>query len=356
MANPSRRYILHADLDAFYASVEQRDNPSLKGRPVVVGGPPETRGVVAAASYEARKYGVHSAMPMRTAFRLCPELVRVSPRFAKYGEVSGQVMGIFRAVTPLVQPLSLDEAYLDISEQVAMGAERDVARDIKAAVRRDTELVVTIGGGTSKTVAKIASQLAKPDGLLLVEAGAERDFLAPLDVDFLWGVGPKTAGLLKHHGVNTIGDVAGCDKGWLLQTLGKRGPELRQRALGADQERVTPFQETKSVSAEVTMAIDVGEEPLMVEHVERLAHRVASRLLSGGLTGRTVSVKLRLADFTTFTRQTTLTTPTDDEEIILHAALELMQEELRPSRKFRLVGLGVSNFMADFQLALLPMS
>ena len=345
-------YILHVDLDAFYASVEQRDNPQLIGKAVVVGGPPESRGVVAAASYEARKYGIHSAMPMRTALRLCPDLVRVSARFRRYGEVSRQVMGILRDLTPLVEPLSLDEAYLDITELVSPEDVNEAAQGLKARVRQETGLAVTIGGGTSKTVAKIASQAAKPDGLLLISPGEERQFLAPLDVEMLWGVGPKTAALLKAHGVNTIGDLASCDGHWLLENLGKRGPELQARGVGIDPQPVTTRHETKSVSAESTMPQDVNDQALLSEQMEGLAREVAARLERGGLKGKTVYVKLRLADFTTFTRQTTLPAPTSEADAISQVARNLLLRELRPGRSFRLIGVGVTNFQETFQLSL----
>ncbi len=348
------RYILHADLDAFYASVEELDDPRLRGQPVVVGGPPESRGVVAAASYAAREYGIHSAMPMVTALRLCPDLVRVSARFGRYRELSRQVMDIFLRVTPLVEPLSLDEAYLDISQQVARAQVRQVASDLRDALRRETGLAVTIGGGTSKSVAKIASQRAKPDGLLLVKPGAERSFLAPLEVDNLWGVGPKTAAVLRSEGITTIGQLAACDEIWLRRSFGKRGPELRNRSVGIDDEEVTPHRDVKSVSAEVTMASDVDREAALLERMEELAHRVTLRLQRGGLKGRTVWVKLRLSDFTTFTRQKTLPAATDDAEVILGEARELLRRQLQPGRRYRLVGLGVGNFQADYQLALLP--
>ena len=346
------RYILHADLDAFYASVEQRDNPALEGRPVVVGGAPETRGVVAAASYEARRYGIRSAMPMRSALRLCPDLVRVPPRFDRYRELSRQVMDIFRALTPLIEPLSLDEAYLDISEQVPAPEVQGAARKLKAEVRRATGLVVTIGGGVSKTVAKVASQVAKPDGLLLVKQGEECAFLAPLKIDMLWGVGPKTAAALEERGVRTIGQLAACDDAWLSQAFGRRGPELKERALGRDRDPVRPHRETKSVSAEVTMPTDVESERILVEHIDDLASRVAGQLRSKRLKGRTVRIKLRLADFTTFTRQATLPTPTDDEEAIRSAARGLLRRELRPGRRFRLLGVGVAGFSDIYQMAL----
>ena len=253
------RYILHADLDAFYASVEQHDNPALRGRPVAVGGPPEARGVVAAASYEARHHGVRSAMPMRTALRLCPELVRVSARFDRYREVSQAVMGIFHDLTPLVEPLSMDEAYLDVSAQVPPEHLEKTGRDLKARVREVTGLAVTIGGGTSKSVAKIASQQAKPDGLLLVAPGTEEAFLAPLEVSMLWGVGPVTTAMLNRMGIRTIAELAARDQEWLRKALGTRGPELQRRARGQDHDPVVPTRETKSVSAETTLAQDVSD-------------------------------------------------------------------------------------------------
>ena len=343
------RYILHADLDAFYASVEQKDNPQLRGKPVVVGGPPESRGVVAAASYEARKFGIHSAMPMRTAARLCHSLVRVSPRFQRYGEVSAQIMGLFSELTPLVEPLSLDEAYMDVSEEPDF---EEVARRLKNKIREVTGLAVTIGGGTSKTVAKVASQLGKPDGMLLIRQGDERSFLAPLKVVVLTGVGPKTASLLKSHGVNTVGDIAACDVEWLRTYLGVKGPVLRDRALGIDNNPVTPHRETKSVSAETTLSRDTGNLEEINSHIRDLSERVAAHLRRSKLKGRTVKLKLRLSDFTTFTRQTTMRIPTDDPDLIHQAAMQLLTREYRTDHSFRLFGVGVSKFEDSGQLPL----
>ena len=348
------RYILHADLDAFYASVEQLDNPQYRGRPLVVGGSPEERGVVAAASYEARRYKIHSAMPMRTAMRLCQELIRVSPRFDRYHEMSGMVMDIFLQLTPLVEPLSMDEAYLDISTEVPQESVDNVARKLRARVKDRTGLVVSIGGGASKTVAKVASQLAKPDGLLLVEPGGEQAFLAPLQVSILSGIGPKTAEVLQGHGVTTVGDLSVCNPGWLQQTLGKRGLELKERAMGIDHSRVSSHRETKSISSEETMSLDVGEEADLVKRVERMAHGVAARLQKSQLTGKTITIKLRLADFTTLTRQRTLPASTSDADIIAPMACDLLRRELHSGRKFRLVGVGVSGFQESQQLPLFP--
>ena len=350
------RYVLHADLDAFYASVEQLDNPALRGRPVAVGRSPEERGVVAAASYEARKFNVRSAMPMRTALRLCPELVRVNPRFSRYGELSREVMAQFEVLTPLVQPLSLDEAYMDVSAEAQWDGMQEVAGGLKARVMERTGLVVSIGGGTSKTVAKIASQLSKPDGLLLVEPGTERETLAPLGVGILNGVGAKTAETLRAHGVATLGDLAARDAEWLRQTFGRRGPELRERAMGIDDSAVSSERETKSVSSEETMSRDTGEESELVRRVEELARGVARRLRRHELAGKTITLKLRLSDFTTLTRSRTLRAPTADAEVIAPVACDLLRRELAPVRRFRLVGVGVSGFQdADApQLPLFP--
>ncbi len=348
------QYILHADLDAFYASVEQMDNPQHRGHPLVVGGSPEERGVVAAASYEARKYKIHSAMPMRTAMRLCPTLIRVRPRFDRYHEISRKVMDIFLDLTPLVEPISLDEAYLDISAKVPREKIADIARELRLRVKNEIGLVVSIGGGSSKTVAKVSSQLAKPDGLLLVDTGGEQSFLAPLKVSILSGVGPKTTEVLHGHGITTVGDLSICNPAWLHQALGKRGTELRERALGIDHNRVSPHRETKSISAETTMPQDVEEESELVKKIEKMALSITSRLQRAGLAGKTVTIKLRLADFTTLTRQITLPTPTSESNVIATVACDLLHREMHPERKFRLVGVGVSGFQEPQQLPLFP--
>jgi DNA polymerase-4 len=339
------RWILHADLDAFYASVEQMDNPELRGKPVVVGGSPETRGVVAAASYEARAFGVGSAMPMVRALRLCPQAIRVRPRFGRYQEVSGQIMDIFRELTSLVEPLSLDEAYLDVSHHVASGATiRGLARYLKDRVKAEVGLNVTVGGGTSKSVAKIASQRGKPDGLLIVAQGAEASFLADLDVEMMWGIGPKSAQFLRSQGLETIGQLARQPQEWFREAFGKRGPDLRQRALGQDESPVVPEREAKSVSNETTFVQDISSPEELRSELRRLVERVAGRLERHGFRGKTVTVKMRLSDFTTFTRQTTLPAPTDDAEAIFETAWRLMEPELRHQRSFRLIGAGVSGF------------
>lgn len=339
------RHILHADFDAFYASVEQLDNPRLRGKPVVVGGRPEGRGVVASASYEARRYGVRSAMPMGRALQLCPQAIRVEPRFARYREISQKVMAIFLEITPLVEPLSLDEAYLDVTDAVTPErAAGDIARALKGRVKAELGLTISVGAATSKSVAKVASAMNKPDGLTIVQPGTERKFLAPLSAEELWGIGPKTAARLAAEGVRTIGDMAAKPEDWFQARFGKLGPHMRLLALGQDDRPVVVERKTKSVSAETTLTRDTGEPEVLFELVSRLSQRVARHLARDGLEGRTVKVKLRLSDFTTFTRQKTLSEPVQSADVIAQAASELLGAELRPGRLFRLVGVGMSGF------------
>ncbi|MGQ9572000.1 MAG: DNA polymerase IV [Dehalococcoidia bacterium] len=338
------RCIIHADLDAFFASVEQLDNPDLRGKPVVVGGPPEARGVVAAASYEARAYGIRSAMPMATALRLCPQAVRVSPRFQRYAEVSKRVMDIFRQVTPLVEQISLDEAFLDVSDRVGRGfSPEEVARMVKERVHQEVGLTVSVGVGSSKSVAKIASGLSKPDGLIVVPPGSERPFLGPLPVEKLWGVGPKTAERLAEDSIATIGDLAQKSEEWARSRFGARGLHFLNLARGIDDSPVVVEHERKSVSTEMTFPRDVHDPEALHVGLRKLANDTARRLQRAGWQGRTIKLKLRLADFTTFTRQTTISRPTNAAEVILAEASRLLARELRPGRRFRLLGVGVSN-------------
>ena len=341
------RHILHADFDAFYAAVEQRDDPRLAGRPLVVGGSPDERGVVASASYEARRFGVRSAMPMRTAFQRCPGLVRVPPRFDRYGEVSRAVMDIFKQITQLVEPLSLDEAYLDVTDSAGptVSPER-IASDLKRRVRADLGLTISVGVATSKSVAKIASDMDKPDGLTVVTPGTERGFLAPLPVGRLWGVGPKTAALLEREGILTIGQLAAQTDEWLVARFGRMGEHMSRLARGEDRQAVEVRRARKSVSAETTLARDTGDPEALAELVSRLSQRVGVHLGSRGLQARTVKLKLRLADFTTFTRQRTVAEGVDSPETVDTVARALLRAELAPGRLFRLVGVGVSGFEA----------
>ena len=347
------RCILHADMDAFYASVEQREDPSLMGKPVLVGGRPEGRGVVAACSYEARRFGIHSAMPMRTAVHRCPHAVVVPPRFDLYRSVSGEVMEIFGGATHLVQPLSLDEAYLDVTEAAVEQDPKEIALGLKTQVRHQLSLAVSVGVATSKSVAKIASDFDKPDGLVVVPPGTERDFLAPLLVRRLPGIGPKAEGRLTELGVHTIGDLADSDAIRLQALFGKRGPELRLLAQGRDTRPVEVERVAKSVSAENTFPTDLSDPEVMAEEVRRLCQRVTSRLQRSQLSGRTVTLKLRLADFTTLTRSATFTVPVGEYDELTTAALNLLTQEVQPGRSFRLLGVGVSNFPESRQLPLL---
>ena len=353
MDDAEKRHIIHADLDAFYAAVEQLDNPDLRGKPVIVGGSPENRGVVATASYEARKFGVHSAMPMSRAVRLCPEGIRVSARFQRYKEISDKIMGMFQDITDLVEPMSMDEAYLDITEAVE---ERRpplaIAIDLKSRVHDETGLTLSIGVATGKSVAKIASDLQKPDGLVVVHPGEEPAFLSPLAVGKLPGIGPKTAERLRQEGVETIGQLAEMPLDWHQRRFGKRGDWVMHRSRGIDHDRVNTDRETKSVSAETTFSNDISDPVELREVLARLTERVAKQLERKGLLGRTVSVKLRLADFTTFTRQATLSVPTHEELEILDQGWRLLSNELTPGRSFRLLGVGVSGFGSIQQLPL----
>ena len=342
------RHIIHADLDAFYAAVEQLDNPELRGKPVLVGGSPQSRGVVATASYEARVFGVRSAMPMATAVRQCPQGIVVRPRFDRYREMSRKVMDVFHELTDLVEPLSLDEAYLDVTDTISAGRlPLGVAIDLKRQVKDATGLHVSIGVGASKSVAKVASDLEKPDGLVVVAPGEEVDFLAPLAVGKLWGIGPKTAERLHRDGIETIGELAAQSDEWFARNFGKRAHSLRSKALGQDDDPVKTERSPKSISAETTFADDLSDPEELRASLVRLAGNVAHHLERKDVRGKTVTVKLRLADFTTLTRQTTLSTFTNSEETILETGWRLLEGELAPGRAFRLLGIGVSGFGDD---------
>jgi DNA polymerase-4 len=325
-------------MDAFYASIEQRDAPALRGRPVAVGGDPRGRGVVCAASYEARAYGVRSAMPMARAARLCPELAIVPPDFAKYRSVSSQVFEIFRQVTPLVEPLSLDEAYLDVTENAwgeALGVA--VARRLKTAIRQATDLTASAGVAPNKFLAKIASGWQKPDGLTVIAPARVEAFLQKLAVDALWGVGPVTAGKLRAIGVERLVDVRTCDADRLRQAVGSQVDWLRQLALGIDPRPVEPNRPRKSVGSENTFAEDLVDDAEMRREVEALAARVARWLERHALYARTVTLKARYNDFTTVTRSMT-GQPTCDRTEVTARALELLGRTEAGRRPVRLLG------------------
>ena len=339
------RHIIHADLDAFYTSVEQLDDPTLRGRPVVVGGSPESRGVVASASYEARRFGVHSAMPMATALRLCPNAIRRPANFPRYREVSRRVMAIFLEFTGLVEPVSLDEAFLDVTESVSPERGADyIARSLKERVKAEVGLTISVGVATGKSVAKIASEIDKPDGFRVVPPGSEREFLRPLAVGQLWGIGPKRVELLKAEGIHVIGELASQSEEWFVRIFGKMGLRMRSLAVGKDDRKVEVGRETKSISSETTLARDTGDKEVLRDLVVRLSQDVALGLKKNSLQGRTVKLKLRLSDFTTFTRQRTVAEPVKSPEEIIRTANSLLEVEMAPGRLFRLVGVGVSGF------------
>ena len=328
-------------MDAFYASVEQRDDPSLRGKPVAVGGSPAGRGVVAACSYEARKFGVRSAMPMARARRACPDLVIVRPSFAKYREASRQVMAILRSVTPLVEPLSLDEAYLDVTanalhEPLAM----EVAKHLKRRILEETSLTASAGVAPNKFLAKIASGWHKPDGLTVIAPGRMESFLQKLPVEALWGVGPVTAKKLRALGIERLVDVRAADAEQLRRTVGSLADWLKRLAHGDDPRQVTPDRPWKSISAEDTYPQDLTDGREMRAEIERLAQRVAGSVAKQGLYARTVTIKVRYANFTTVTRSHTEEPATRDAGIIARRALALLERTEAGKRPVRLLGVG----------------
>jgi len=337
------RRILHIDMDAFYASVEQRDNPALRGLPVAVGGAPGQRGVVAAASYEARTFGVRSAMPMSRAVRLCPSLVIVRPDGAKYRAVSQQVFAIFRSVTPLVEPLSLDEAYLDVTENAwgeTLGMA--VARRIKDAIREATSLTASAGVAPNKFLAKIASGWQKPNGLTVIAPERVEHFLKGLPVDALWGVGPVTARKLKARGIHKLVDVRTCSPETLQQTVGSLADWLVELAQGLDERPVVAEHEPKSSGSENTFATDLTDLTEITGHVTDMAMDAAGWLARRELYARTVTLKVRYRDFTTITRSHT-DVATRDEARIVRRAVSLLEKTEAGRIPVRLLGVSVHN-------------
>ena len=333
--------ILHVDMDAFYASIEIRDDPSLAGRPVCVGGPSDQRGVIAAASYKAREYGVHSAMPTAEARRLCPDLVLLPPDFDRYTAVSREIMAIFRQFTPIVEPLSLDEAFLDVAgSERLFGDAPAIGRSIKREILRRTGLVASVGVAPSKFLAKLASDLGKPDGFRVIEAGEVRELLDPLPVSKIYGVGPRTAARLEALGVQTIGDLARRDKAEVAREFGATGVWIHDLAHGIDTRRVIPRREEKSHGMERTFPKDVTDREELRLSLLSFCEEVAFGLRDKGLRGRTVTLKARFADFTTITRTKTLDHPTNLGPRIYSVARELLDKV--PHGPLRLVGVQLS--------------
>jgi len=336
--------IIHADMDAFYASVEERDRPELVGKPVIVGGSPEKRGVVCAANYVARKYGVHSAMPSATAHRLCPQGIYLSPRIDYYAEVSRQIRDIFEQFTPLVEPLSLDEAFLDVTGSEGLfGPAVEIGRQIKQAIRTELRLVASVGVAPNKFLAKIASDLKKPDALVVVEPDKVQEFLDPLPVERLWGVGKQSSKVFERLGIRTIAQLRQCPLDMLRARFGSSGEHLWDLAHGRDDRPVVPEREAKSISNETTFEHDIADMDVLRAWLVNLVEQVGCRLRRHKLRGRTVHLKVRFADFSLITRSKTLPEPTDITDELWRAANEMLCHRLPAGHlPVRLVGMGVS--------------
>lgn len=349
--NPARdRTVLHVDMDAFYAAVEQRDRPELRGRPVVVGG--DVRGVVAAASYEARQFGIRSAMPMREAERRCRELVRLPVRMEYYKAISDEVFGIFREYTPLVEGLSLDEAYLDATDSLALFVSGDsIASSIKQRIRQQTGLTASVGVAPNKLLAKIASELEKPDGLVVVMPAHAREFLDPLPVQVIPGVGPETRRRLNRAGIRCIRELRDADDSVLEPIFGRYTRRASERAAGFDDRPVVPLREEKSLSAEQTFANDLTSRPEMHRELLRLCERTCGRLRRAGLAAGTVQLKIRQNDFSTFMRQRALKPPGNSTDGVFGVARKLLDQWLEdhPHAAVRLLGVGGSELSSTVQ-------
>jgi DNA polymerase-4 len=345
------RRILHVDMDAFYASVEQRDNPELRGKPLVVGGGSD-RGVVAAASYESREFGIRSAMPIREARRRCPHLVQVRPRMNHYQSVSRRVFEVFREFTPLVEGLSLDEAFLDVTGSIALfGDEITIARSIKTRIRERTGLTASVGAAPNKLVAKIASDLDKPDGLVVIDEDRLQSVLDPLPAAVIPGIGRVTLQKLRQAGIQTIADLRTAPDPVLDRIFGRYARRMRERASGIDRRPVVAERRDKSISAEETFDVDLDDSAVLDRKLLALVERSGTRMRARDLVAGTVHVKIRQADFTTFTRQQPLTPPANTTERLYAAARQLLSTWRRenPGQRIRLLGVGGSDFSPAMQ-------
>lgn len=349
------RTILHIDLDAFYCAVEETRNPELHGKAFAVGGKPEERGVVASCSYAARRMGVRSAMPMGRALRLCPGLLIVPSRHSLYSEVSEQVMQRLHDLTSLLEQISIDEAFLDISD--IQESPELIARNLQSRIRDELQLPCSIGIASNKLVAKIATEVGKslalreikakgeikpPNALTVVPFGEEAAFLTPLPAEMLWGVGPKTSARLTELGIHTIGDIAKWPESELIRMFGENGRDLARHSKGIDDRPITTEHETKSISQEITYSRDVRDDKVLEKTLHEMSLQVAAQLRRNNLAGKTIKLKIRWPDFTTLTRQTTLNSPTDQDDEIERVALDLMRSVRKPNQAVRLIGVGVT--------------
>jgi len=341
--------IIHLDMDAFFASVEVREHPELVGLPVVVGGPSKSRGVVAAANYEARRFGIHSAMPMIQASRLCPELRILPVNMELYVSVSKQIHEIFNRYTPDIEPLSLDEAFLDVQGSIKLfGSAAEIAKNIKEDIKRELQLVVSAGVAPNKFVAKIASDIDKPDGFVVVEENEMQDFLDPLPVKRIWGVGKKTELQLHNYGITTIKDLRTQSERWLIDRFGKHGDHIFRLANGRDKREVVSDAKAKSISSESTFIEDISDKETLVSYLSHLTEQVTARLRQKERKGKTVNIKVRFHDFTTVVRSKSLNEASNQTEKIWQAVKTLfntvIQESAPGMPAVRLLGVGVSGF------------
>ena len=348
------RKILHLDLDAFFCSVEELHDPTLIGKAFAVGGNPQGRGVIVSASYAARKFGIHAAMPSARALKLCPNLIFVRSRHSVYSTYSNKVMEILRDISPLVQQISVDEAFLDVTD--IQKPIESICHDLQNRINRETKLPISIGAGTSKMIAKIANNIGKsrvktgksPRSINIVQAGDEAAFLAPLDIQEMWGIGPKSADRLRSRGFKIIGDLANADISELAEYFGKNAELIKNRASGIDHSPVHTLREAKSISNEITFDEDSDDIDFLKNIIMQLSDKVAWRLRKENLAGKVISIKIRYSDFSTFTRQKALANPTNVGDEIFEKSYALFLENVNHNRAIRLIGVGVSHLEEPF--------
>jgi len=344
------RTIVHIDLDAFYCAVEEQFTPELHGKPFAVGGRPEHRGVVSSCSYAARNMGIHSAMPMAQAIRICPDLIILPGHHRKYSRKSKEVMAVLTSFSPQLEQISIDEAFLDVTKITKNS--KEIALEIQNKVIEKTGLPCSLGVASNKLVAKIATDIGKasvktktyPQAIQIVPAGTEDDFLAPLPLELLWGVGPKTGGKLREIGIHTIGELASWPPNDLVQRLGKTGYDLHRRANGIDNREVVTYREPKSFSQEITFSRDTTDHSLIMKQLNKQSESLEKSLRKSGLKCSTIKLKIRWSDFSVISRQTTLPKPTDEHDTIYRHAMILLEQNWNKKDLIRLIGIGVANF------------